>query len=435
MSSSDTPTQNVHKALHNPAREPVRILCIEDNDRDFVLIRKHIRDAGFSAPIEIQRARSMSEAGLWLGVDENGDPYDIVLLDLSLLDSHGIETYQHLRAAAPRIAVVVLSGNNDEELALELVQSGAQDYLPKDSLSPDLLKRCIVYAMKRQRHRVGMENLTERLRHTTEELKTTQMQLIQAEKIESLGRLASSVAHEVKNPLGVIQMGIDFLAGRLTGASKDIDVTLSLMQEAISRADSVIHDMLGFSRSDNQQMQSCEISDILDCVLRMIKHEVALRNITLRLDLAPPPLRTRCVPTEIQQVLINVLMNALQAMEKGKTLTLRTSATKIWDIPRDAGLRDMNIMRPGDDAIIIEVQDEGLGIPPENMSRVFEPFFTTKTTGEGTGLGLSVCKRIIELHRGHILVTNVSEPSGVLVRVILKAETLSETETKTPATE
>ena len=269
--------------------------------------------------------------------------------------------------------------------------------------------------------------LTDRLRRTTEELKTTQMQLIQAEKVESLGRLASSVAHEVKNPLGVIQMGLDFLEKRLPGAGDDVDSTLSLMHDAVMRADSVIHDMLDFSRSDERRVESCDVIDIIHCVARMLKHEIDRRKTTLRLKLADASLRTLCDPTGMEQVLINIVTNALQAMDPGRVLTVRTKRALAGAIPRDAGLREMNVMRAGDDAIVIEVQDQGPGIADDILSRVFEPFFTTKPTGEGTGLGLSVCKRIIELHRGQLLVANVSAPRGLLVSIVLKSEPFTET--------
>ena len=431
MSRSESPTQIVNRELRDPARVPVKILCVEDNDLDFILIRKHLRDAGFSAPVEIDRARDMSEAVRLTEAAEGRVPYDVALLDLSLPDSHGVETYRQLRAAGPRIAVAILSGNSDEELALDLVQHGAQDYLPKNSLTPELLKRCIIYAMKRQHHRVEMEMLADRLRRTTEELKTTQMQLIQAEKVDSLGRLASSVAHEVKNPLGVIQMGLDFLEKRLPDAGDDINSTLALMHEAVTRADSVIHDMLDFSRSDERRMESCDVNDIVHCVARMSKHEIDKRKVTLRLELAPSPLRTQCDPTGMEQVLINIVTNALHASDPGRVLTIRTKRALAGSIPRDAGLREMNLMRAGDEAVVIEVQDQGPGIAEEILGRVFEPFFTTKPTGEGTGLGLSVCKRIVELHRGQLCVANVSEPRGLLVSIVLKSEPLSESKSET----
>ena len=431
MSPPDSPTQIVSRELRDPARAPVRILCVEDNDLDFVLLRKHLKDAGFAAPVEIQRARNLSEAVRLIEARKGGTPYDIALVDLSLPDSHGAETYRQVRTAAPHVAVAILSGNNDEELALDLVQHGAQDYLPKDSLTPDLLKRCIIYAMKRQHHRVEMERLMDRLRRTTEELNTTQMQLIQAEKVESLGRLASSVAHEVKNPLGVIQMGLDFLEKRLPAADGDIASTFKLMHEAVARADSVIHDMLDFSRSDERRIESCDVNDIVHCVVRMLKHEIDRRKITLRLELAASPPRTQCDPTGMEQVLINVVTNAMQAMHQGQVLTMRTRCAQAGQIPRDAGLREMNLMRAGDEVVVIEVQDQGAGIAGDILGRVFEPFFTTKPTGEGTGLGLSVCKRIVDLHRGQLLVANVESPRGLLVSILLKAEPLCEIKSET----
>jgi signal transduction histidine kinase len=134
----------------------------------------------------------------------------------------------------------------------------------------------------------------------------------------------------------------------------------------------------------------------------------------------------------MEQVLINILMNALQAMEKGRAVTVRTKREQAGEIPRDAGLREMNRLRTGDEVVVIEVQDEGPGIAEEIMGRVFEPFFTTKPTGEGTGLGLSVCKRIIELHRGQLQVANVNAPRGLLVSIILKAEPFCEPVSEIP---
>lgn len=433
MSAPDRPTRIVSRQLRGMKGSPVSILCVEDNDLDFVLIRKHLRDASFAVTVDIQRARTASEAASLIAEADGEAGFDIMLLDLSLPDSHGIATYHRLRAVAPHVAVAILSGNSDEELASNLVEHGAQDYLPKDTLTPDLLKRCIIYAMKRQHHRVEMEMLTARLRRTSEELKTAQMQLIKAEKLESLGRLASSVAHEVKNPLGVIQMGLDFLDTFLPRTTDNIATTLSLMREAVDRADSVIHDMLHFSRSDDRRVESCDVNEIARCVARIMKHEIDKRKVALRMELAESLPRSQCDPGGIEQVLINIVTNALQAMEAGRVLTIRTKRDFARAVPRDAGLREMNIMRAGDEAIVIEVQDQGTGIAEDIMGRVFEPFFTTKPTGEGTGLGLSVCKSIIELHRGHLLIANVNEPRGLLVSIVLKSESLSETSPKTRA--
>ena len=424
MNPPETPSQIGSREETPPAPGPLKILCVEDNDGDFGLIREYLKRATYPTAIQLHRAASVAEARQLFASGGSPAPYAIVLLDLSLPDAQGAETYYSVRAFAPQTAVAILSGNNDQDLALQLVQSGAQDYVPKDALTPDLLMRCITYAMKRQQYRVEMENLTERLRRTTEELKTAQMQLIQAEKLESLGRLASSVAHEVKNPLGVIQMGIDFLETSLAHASGDIGRTLRLMQEAVTRADCTIHDMLDFSHARGIRMEACPLNELVGCAERMLKHECDRRNITLRLELTTPSPVAQCDRIGVEQVLINIVTNAVQAMSKGGTVTVRTKRGRAADLPRDEGLREMNVLRAGDEVSVVEVQDEGPGIRPEILDRIFDPFFTTKPTGEGTGLGLSICKRVIDLHRGQLLVSNVGEPRGLLVSIALKAASL-----------
>ncbi len=424
MNSPDDVTHNGSREAMAPAVEPVQILCVEDNDRDFGLIRAYLDEANFPQKIELHRAKSMAEVRQLFSAADAPRHFDIALLDLSLPDSHGVESYDGLRGCAPRAAVVILSGNNDRDLALRLVQSGAQDYLPKDSLSPDLLMRCVSYAIKRQQHLVELENITEQLRMTSEELKSTQEYLLQAEKLESLGRLASSVAHEVKNPLGIVQMGIDFLKTNLGQPDGDVGLTLTLMEDAVARANRVIHDMLDFSHSEPTAMEACPLNDLVQCVERMLKHECNHRNIALRTELVTPSPIARCNRTGIEQVLINLVTNAIQAMGKGGTVTIRTKREQTAYVPRDGGLLEMETLHAGEEVAMIEVQDQGPGIPNEIMDRIFDPFFTTKPAGEGTGLGLAICKRVIELHGGQMFVSNVTDPRGLLVNVALKAEDL-----------
>ena len=424
MNSPDNVKKNGSREIAGHAVERVQILCVEDNDRDFGLIRAYLDEADFPQEIELHRARSLAEVRQLFEAGDALRRFDIVLLDLSLPDSQGVQTYDSLRECAPRAAVVILSGNNDHDMALRLVQIGAQDYLPKDSLSPDLLMRCVSYAIKRQQHRVELENLTERLRQTSEELKATQKYLLQAEKLESLGRMASSVAHEVKNPLGVVQMGIDYLKSNLAEMDGNVGLTLTLMEEAVTRADRVIRDMLDFSHSEPASMETCELNDLVQCVERMLRHECNQRNIALRTELATPSPVSWCNRTGIEQVLINLVNNAIQAMGKGGTVTVRTKRERIAYVPRDDGLREMKGLHTGDEIAVVEVQDRGPGIPSGIMDRIFDPFFTTKPTGEGTGLGLPICKRIVELHGGQLLVSNVFEPRGLLVRVALKTAEL-----------
>ena len=422
MNSANKPTQTSPRPSAILVVTPVQILCVEDNDRDFGLIRAYLDEANFPQKIRLHRARSITEVRQLFEAAEVPPHYDIVLLDLALPDSQGVQTYHGLREYLPRAAVAILSGHYDQELALGLVQIGAQDYLPKDALSPDLLMRCITYGIKRQQYRIELENLTERLRKTTDELQATQTYLLQAEKLESLGRLASSVAHEVKNPLGIVQMGIDFLKANLAQPDDNVGLTLTLMEDAVARADRVIRDMLDFSHTEPAAMAACSLNDLVHCVERMLKHECNQRNIALRMELAAPSPIARCNRNGIEQVLINLVTNAIQAMGKGGTVTIRTKHERITSESHEDGLHETSNLRTGDDVARIEVQDRGPGIPNEIIDRIFEPFFTTKPAGEGTGLGLAICKRVIEHHGGQMLVSNVADPRGLLVNVVLKAE-------------
>ncbi|MBP9226184.1 MAG: response regulator [Verrucomicrobiales bacterium] len=407
------------------------ILCVEDNEGDFVLVREHLTDAHFYRPTTLSRATSLAEGLKMLaGTSENGEPpFDVILLDLSLPDSEGSSTLEQIKLSSQTAPVIILSGNEDRALAVEMVQLGAQDYLPKYSLNGDLLLRAILYALERQRFRLKMTALNERLQQTSEDLKSAQMQLIQAEKLDSLGRLAAGVAHEVKNPLATLQMGVDFLQPRSDTLGENGTVIINHMQAAITSADHIIRGMLAYSRSDSLKIEYRNINEIIEKALHMIGHEVIRHNIEVERYLTSPLPAVRVDQQKIEQVLINLLVNAIHAMkeiEETRTLRVSTYWNRLEAVTRDEGLRDYERLRVQDHAVVIEIRDHGTGIPEDKLTRIFEPFFTTKPTGEGTGLGLSVVRNIIDLHRGRIEICNVENPRGVRVRIFLKAHQITE---------
>jgi signal transduction histidine kinase len=408
--------------LNGRASQPhLLLLCVEDNEADYRLLTEHMREWDSPPQPKLTRVKTLQQALEMIDGTNVGTFFDAVLLDLTLPDSKGEETFARLHKAHPHLAVIILSGNNDRELSLQMVQQGAQDYLSKDALNGELLVRSILYAVKRQRQRTELMLLNERLRKTTEELLSAQMQLIQAEKLESLGRIAAGVAHEVKNPLGILQMGVDYLDNHRDALGKTGQIVLENMQDAIVRADTIIREMVDFSRSDEFEMKPCSANDLAERAIRMVQHEITKRRVLLEKDLASALPMVHADQAKLEQVLLNVLMNALQAMPAGGTMIIRTSLAKVDETRRDQGLREFNEMRRGADIVVMEVRDQGPGIPAELLSRVLEPFFTTKPTGEGTGLGLSVVKRIVELHRGSLELQNMADPSGLSVRIALRA--------------
>ena len=239
------------------------------------------------------------------------------------------------------------------------------------------------------------------------ELHGVQLQLIEAEKMKSIGRLAAGVAHEVKNPLAVVRMGLEFLR-----AQGFVDETaagvLREMWDAVDRADGVICGLLDFSAPKNLELAPADLNAILTHTLQLVRGELKGRIVVERefqRDLPAVPLDR----AKISQVFINLLTNAIHAIEGDGRLTVRTYARQLTGVGANIGGRRSESFRVGETLVVAEIEDTGHGIPEDKLQKIFEPFFTTKPTGKGTGLGLSVVKTIIDLHGGTIDVRNLPE--------------------------
>jgi PAS domain S-box-containing protein len=258
------------------------------------------------------------------------------------------------------------------------------------------------------------------LKQSNQELQEAQLQLIQAEKMESIGRLAAGVAHEVKNPLAITLMGVDFLVHHLEGVNGQVPVVLKDMEEAIRRADGVIRGLLDFSTAKQLSTTPESLNDVLDSALSLVKSMLARSQIQVVRALAADLPVVMLDRQKVEQVFLNVLMNAIHAMPTGGTLTVRTSSMRATVPGGWVGTRAADRFRIGDRLVIAEVDDTGPGIPADYLARVFDPFFTTKAPGQGTGLGLAVSRTIVELHHGAIEIGNRME-GGARARVIFKA--------------
>jgi signal transduction histidine kinase len=240
------------------------------------------------------------------------------------------------------------------------------------------------------------------LLQTHEELKSAQMKLIQTAKLESVGRLAAGVAHEVKNPLAVIQLGVDYLTSTAKDAdNRDFIETIQDMGDAVRRADTVIKGLLDFSRLEQLNLVRLDLNPVIEESLLMVKHELTKNHITLEKHLAEPLPKIELDRNKIKQVFINVFMNAIQAIGNNGSLSVKTFADR-----SAAGER-----------VVVQVEDTGTGIPEDKLDKLFDPFFTTKPVGVGTGLGLSVTRNIVELHRATIRIANRKEARGASVTI------------------
>jgi len=252
------------------------------------------------------------------------------------------------------------------------------------------------------------------LQNTLNKLKETQEQLIQSEKLQAIGRLASGIAHEVKNPLGIILQSTNYLEEKCPREEKEI---LKLIKENIKRADKIINVLVDFSKATKLDLSAQDINSILEDSLSLVLFQIKLKNIEIIKELKDNLPKVMVDKRRIEQVFVNLLLNAFEAMPEGGKLYLRTYERKL--VKSDFKQELVNEKDLGKSAIFIEIEDTGVGIPEENLKIIFEPFFTTKGPERGTGLGLAVTKNIIDLHKGLINIES-KVGKGTKVTVILK---------------
>lgn len=253
------------------------------------------------------------------------------------------------------------------------------------------------------------------------ELRTTQLQLIQSEKLDSLGRLAAGVAHEVKNPLMMILTGVRVLSRRLVDADASTRQVLQDMTDAVERADRIIGGLLNYSRESGLDVAPADLNATIEQSMRLVKHQLDNARITVVKDLDLSLPRLQLDEFKMQQVFVNLLTNAIHAIGCDGEIRLRTSLQRLTR-GTNVGYRKTDRYAPGERVAIIRIEDSGPGIAEGDLPKVFDPFFTTKPTGLGTGLGLSVSRQIVELHSGTIEIGN-RDVGGARVTIILKVDT------------
>ena len=294
------------------------------------------------------------------------------------------------------------------------LRDGSGDVVGLVSISRDITKR------REAEEQVRATNAE--LRAANDALKEAQLHLIHAEQMQSVGRLAAGVAHEVKNPLAVLRLGVDFFSQFPADSNASVPQVIEDMTLAIKRADTIIMGLLDFSVPGKLNLQSVDVNGIVDKSLALLRHELVARGYTVEREFAATSPRVQMDAHKIEQVFVNLLTNAIHAMPGGGTLTVRTRARQLQpeEVVHDAGARDGSGFHAGENVVCVEVEDTGAGIPADKVGQIFDPFFTTKETGKGTGLGLTVARKIVELHGGTLDIRNRPE-GGVRASVVFRA--------------
>ncbi|MBI4759389.1 MAG: PAS domain S-box protein [Chloroflexi bacterium] len=248
----------------------------------------------------------------------------------------------------------------------------------------------------------GMVGIVAVGRDLTEQ-RRMEAQLVQSAKMASLGVMAGGIAHELRNPLGIISASAQLLLEHPDDAQLRSQCAQKV-HAATQRASVIIENLLKFGRPVDQQMREVDLHAVLEETLALLAHQVTLQEVTLRKEFQPDLPRAHGNPQVLQQVFTNLILNACNAMPQGGTLTVATRATEIGRVE-------------------IRFSDTGRGIPPEHLPKIFDPFFTTMPVGKGIGLGLSISYSIIQQHQGTIEVeSRVGQGTTFTVRLPVTAD-------------
>ena len=255
----------------------------------------------------------------------------------------------------------------------------------------------------------ALHKAIEEIQNSQNELKSSQVLLINAEKMESIGRLAAGVAHEVKNPLAIVMLNLDYLSRALPNIDRTLAEVLKDMRDSIWQANAIIRGMLDFSASEQLKLKPCNLTSVIERTVLLARHSMKLNHIKLAKDLAPDLPPVALDRNKAEQAFLNLITNSIDAMPKGGTLTARTCFKSLSKAEIETGTSTGERFQAGEPAVLVEIEDTGNGIPPDTLPKIFDPFFTTKPAGKGTGLGLTVTQKIINLHGASLEITNKQE--------------------------
>lgn len=350
----------------------IKLLAIEDNPGDLRLIQEMLGETD-SIKFDIKSANRFS-AGLEHIKKGN---IDVILLDLTLPDTRGLETFTSVYEKASEIPIVILSGVDDESTAIKAVINGAQDYLIKGKIDSNLLVRAIRYAIERKKAERMMKELQEKFAHL--------------KKMAAMGTLTGGIAHKINNPLTIILTNIQLIREKLNNKTvsaepQEIAEIIDRIENASQRAAKIISDLLFYTRDYKFELKPLDIKEAIKKALS--SSNLNLKEIEVVEDYAQDLPQISGNFDKLIDGFENIIKNACEAMLKGGVLKIE--AKKKIDKKRKGEFVEINFI------------DNGCGIPDEKLERVFDPFFSTKEMQ--SGLGLSITHEFVKLHNGTIAI-------------------------------
>lgn len=388
----------------------VKILLIEDNPDHIEITKRILQKTSEDYQVDCVMDSHEGLQKIFEG------SYDVILCDYRLPDLSALDILKEMNNKGKDTPLIVISALGNERVAVDMMKEGAYDYVVKDVLYRDTLDVVIKKTIDRYKTRKEKERLEEEIRKAYEELKQTQDQLIQAEKLNVIGRLASGVAHEVRNPLSIILQGINYLENRIPAKEEGISETLTTLKDNVKRADKIINVLLDFSKATSLDLRPEDVNSILEISLSLVKTRSKFENIESIMETKKDIPKVLADKNKLEQVFINILLNAVQSMPKGGKIIIRSYDKQLEEAKDGIGRRKEDHFQIGEKAVIVEIEDTGVGISEENLKKIFDPFFTTKGPTGGAGLGLSVTRNIITMHNGLI---GIESQTGKGTKVII----------------
>ena len=342
-------------------KTPVTILHLEDDPGDAALVASILRSGGIEALIDVVDTRSA------FGEKVAQGGHDLVMVDYQLPQFDGLEALAMTRRLRPDVPLIMVSGVMGEEAAIDSMRSGATDYVLKTRLSR------LVPAVRR-----ALQEADERA-----ERRLLQEQFLQAQKMELFGRLAGGVAHDFNNILTIVMSNCGLMLASMAPSDSHHHLVEEIEQAGL-RGAALTRQLLIFARHEARKPEILEIDEVVRTAAPLLRRLVP-ESVQIALNLSAGPARIEADRRHLEQAIMNLVVNARDAMPRGGHIQIETGA-------------------PDTDSVLVAVRDTGHGLTPEVRARLFEPFFSTKPSGTGTGLGLATVQRIVGESGGSIAV-------------------------------
>ncbi len=376
--------QDTQKKSEMTGAETIKVLLVEDNPLDAELVsaillrERHIR-------FEIDRAERISA----LISRAAGARYDIILTDLGLPDSSGIDTFEKVCSAIPDTPVIVLTGLNDEETALRAVHQGAQDYLVKGTINVELLLRSMRYAIERQKIRTELN------------ARIAEISKLERERENML----SMFAHDIKNALVPT---VAFLEKILSGKTEKMQDRLERAIDNLMAVERLLANFMDFAhlkaKGYRPHPSACDLDAVIRKQMDNAQVNAEKKNISIRYELSRKLHILEADTVMIGRVIMNLLDNAVKYSNPGGSVVIRASEK--------------------DDEVILEIRDSGRGIQQEKLPFIFDAFYRAAHDQKGTGLGLAISKTIIEAHGGRMWVESIVDSGSIFCFSLPKTDSV-----------